>query len=194
VWLDKPPEDDDLESPENHLNQHFMRLGMELILSFGVLTEPAPGYDAPHIRDGSDVSEGESEDEDDSQSDAGSISGRSDISAAHISEAGLMADKEFRSEVKQSLERAFAENHSVDNAAVELKTLRMASNVPLTRVKEAVISAIVEKIPIIEEGGPLQRKEVSSTIARWGQLINRIGGVDPVETITLLQVSNVDSC
>ena len=75
----------------------------------------------------------------------------------------------------------------MDNAAVELKTLRMASNVPLSRVREGVVSAIVEKIPVVEEPAR-QRVEVQKTIGRWGELINRIGGVDAVETVTLLQV------
>lgn len=97
-------------------------------------------------------------------------------------------DKEFRYEVVQSLERAFAENHSLDNAAVELKTLRMASNVPLSRVKEAVIATLVDKIVIVEAGGAAQRQEINTVLTRWGQLINRIGGIDPVETITILQV------
>lgn len=99
------------------------------------------------------------------------------------------AEKEFRTEVKQSLDRAFAEGHSVDNAAVELKTLRMASNVSLTRVREAVISAIVERISIVNTGAAQQRKEISSVIGRWGALIDKIGGVDAVETVCLLQVS-----
>lgn len=151
--------------------------------------------DVPHSDTESEVSgtEGDGSDEDDydTHTDAGSVSGRSDFSLSHpiLSEGGLMADKEFRSEVAQSLERAFAEGHSVDNAAVELKTLRMASNVPLVRVKEAVISGIVDQIPLVEDGGAVQRKGVTDTIARWGQLINKIGGIDPVETISLLQVS-----
>lgn len=98
------------------------------------------------------------------------------------------ADKEFRSEVVQSLERAFAENHSLDNAAVELKTLRMASNVPLSQVKDAVVATLVDKIVVVDEGGVAQRKEVHTVIARWGQLINRLGGLDSVETISMLQV------
>jgi len=110
----------------------------------------------------------------------------SDISITPVN-LGLMADAEFRTEVTQSLERAFTEGHSVDNAAVELKTLRMASNVPLIRVKEAVVAAIVEKIPM-EGNAVSQRKEISRVIGRWGELINRIGGVDPVETISILQV------
>src|SRR5271168_2319366 len=79
----------------------------------------------------------EDDDEDHRHTDAESMSGISDMSIAPVN-LGLMADAEFRTEVTQSLERAFAEGHSVDNAAVELKTLRMASNVPLIRVKEAV--------------------------------------------------------
>lgn len=101
------------------------------------------------------------------------------------------AEKEFQAEVKQSLDRAFAEGHSVDNAAVELKTLRMASNVSLTRVREAVISAIVERIPIVQSGAAQQRKDISSVIDRWGSLIDKIGGVNAIETICLLQVGGI---
>lgn len=133
-------------------------------------------------------SEISSEDEDHLRSDVESISGISDISIAPDN-LGLMADAEFRTEVTQSLERAFAEGHSVDNAAVELKTLRMASNVPLIRVKEAVVAAIVEKIPMVDGDAVSQRKEIYRVIGRWGELINRIGGVDAVETISILQVT-----
>jgi translation initiation factor eIF-2B subunit epsilon len=101
--------------------------------------------------------------------------------------AGTMREKEFRVEVAQSLERAFAEGHSVDNAAVELKTLRMASNVPLSRVREAVISAIVEDIKIVDGAEP-QRTEIGRVIGRWGELVNKIGGRDAVETVSALQV------
>ncbi|KAJ6496585.1 nucleotide-diphospho-sugar transferase [Mycena vitilis] len=104
-----------------------------------------------------------------------------------IMPTGTMQESEFRIEVAQSLERAFAEGHSVDNAAVELKTLRMASNVPLTRVREAVVSAIVEDIKIVDGALP-QRKEISRVIGRWGELIDKIGGVDAVETVSALQM------
>jgi len=98
-----------------------------------------------------------------------------------------MGESEFQREVAQSLERAFAEGHSVDNAAVELKTLRMASNVSLSRVREAVVSAIVEHIQIVDGALP-QRKEISRVIARWGALINQIGGIDAEETVSALQM------
>lgn len=70
---------------------------------------------------------------------------------------------------------------------MELKTLRMASNVSLRLVRDAVIAGIVNRIKIADDAIS-QRKEIASMIARWGGLIDRIGGVDPVETIEILQV------
>ncbi len=96
----------------------------------------------------------------------------------NLPSSDAIAENEFRAEVTQSLERAFAEGHSIDNAAVELKTLRMASNVPLSRVREAVVAAIVERVRIVESGGAAQRAEIINVIQRWGGLIDRIGGVD----------------
>ena len=137
--------------------------------------------------DSSSEEESSTEDEDDYH-ELASLSELSDASIHVPALSGLMADAEFRTEVTQSLERAFTEGHSVDNAAVELKTLRMASNVPLKRVKEAVVSAIVEKIPLVEGDPTAQRKEIYGVISRWGELTNKIGGVDPVETVSILQV------
>ena len=89
-------------------------------------------------------------------------------------------DHEFRTEVRLSLDRAFSEGHSLENASVELKTLRMASNVPLRRVREAVVAGIVERIPLVEGAVP-QRAEIKKWVDRWGELINLIGGIDGVE-------------
>jgi translation initiation factor eIF-2B subunit epsilon len=97
------------------------------------------------------------------------------------------SEQEFQTEVCLSLERAFSEGHSLENASVELKTLRMASNVPLRRVREAVVASIVERILLVE-GSVLQRAEIKKWIDRWGNLINLIGGVDGVETVSILQV------
>ena len=97
-------------------------------------------------------------------------------------------DHEFQTEVRLSLDRAFSEGHSLENASVELKTLRMASNVPLRRVREGVVAGIVERIPLIEDA-VLQRAEIKKWVDRWGDLINLIGGVDGVETVSILQVS-----
>lgn len=63
----------------------------------------------------------------------------------------------------------------------------MASNVPLTKVRAGIISTLVERIEIVEGAVP-QRAEIKKWIDRWGELINKIGGVDGVETVSLLQV------
>ncbi|KAF9521193.1 hypothetical protein BS47DRAFT_1378549 [Hydnum rufescens UP504] len=96
------------------------------------------------------------------------------------------AASDFRSECTQSLERAFDEGHTVDNAAIELKTLRMASNVPLGAVKEVVVEFIASRIQLSDSAAE-QKKLVNRIIDRWGGLIQGIGGEDPVETIVLLQ-------
>ncbi|KAH9484230.1 putative translation initiation factor eIF-2B subunit epsilon [Psilocybe cubensis] len=186
VWPRAPPdEEDEVEGPENYENQRFMRLG-----------DTASDVEVEVSDDGSSSDDEESSSSDDDDGDfheRSSVSGMSDASGVEMpamglgDAAGLMADAEFRTEVNQSLERAFAEGHSVDNAAVELKTLRMASNVPLSRVKEAVVAAIVEKIPVVDGDPAAQRREIASVVGRWGDLINRIGGVDPVETVSILQ-------
>ncbi|KAF9456787.1 nucleotide-diphospho-sugar transferase [Collybia nuda] len=180
VWPKGPPVDNDEEDElANYNNERFMRIG-----------DDASDLDFSDI--GSMTSDSESDTEDDS-SDLDvrhkSLTAPSDTSLPlEIPSTGVpMAETEFRMEVTQSLERAFAEGHSVDNAAVELKTLRMASNVPLTRVREAVVAGIVERIRIVEGGGIPQRKEIASVIGRWGELIDKIGGIDPVETISALQ-------
>lgn len=151
-------------------------------------------------------------------SDEGSVTSSSDSDAESDSEAGLgalglsipssatsldpsqlaptavadlvdaQAEREFQAEVSASLTRAFAEGHSVDNAAVELKTLRMASNVPLRRVREAVVAGVIELIPLLPDSAAQQRAEISRVIKRWGPLIDTIGGADAVETVSILQV------
>lgn len=98
---------------------------------------------------------------------------------------------DFRSECIQSLERAFDEGHTVDNAAIELKTLRMASNVPLSAVKEVVVGFLVSKVPLVENAAA-QKAEVNKMIERWGGLVRGIKGEDPVESILILQVRFVE--
>ena len=133
----------------------------------------------------------ESDVEDNADESLSSTSSAASDSTPATSAKGISKEEiEFKLEVTQSLERAFEEGHSVDNAAVELKTLRMASNVPLTRVREAIIAALVNRIRVVrpEEGPAKQKAEVEDVVERWGELINKIGGVDGVETISILQV------
>ncbi|KAI5122066.1 hypothetical protein M0805_006049 [Coniferiporia weirii] len=188
IWPDESAGDDDDDEDEinSRVNQRLLRLGdnaSDLNLS-----------DPGSITSSSDSSA--DSDTDDGFSLGGgalalslSSSGTSlPTGASAVAElADAQAEREFQAEVGASLARAFAEGHSVDNAAVELKTLRMAANVQLRRVREAVVAGIVELVPIVTDAPARQRTEIAHVIDRWGQLINSIGGVDPVETVTVLQ-------
>ncbi|KAJ6630695.1 nucleotide-diphospho-sugar transferase [Mycena sp. CBHHK59/15] len=181
VWPQDPPgEDEDEDALANYKNQSVRRLGDD-------------GMDLDLSDDGSESSDEESDEESSAFDSQEAFALRSDASTPLASPsltlpAGtMMQESEFRTEVAQSLERAFAEGHSVDNAAVELKTLRMASNVSLTRVREAVVAAIVDAIAVVPGGGVPQRAEISRVVGRWGALIDQIGGVDAVETVSALQ-------
>ncbi|KAI0082729.1 hypothetical protein K474DRAFT_1654876 [Panus rudis PR-1116 ss-1] len=182
VWPKGPrPNDEELDEVERFNNQRLMRIGDD-------------AADLPmeeETTDDSDESDTETESSYNPLSRVSSATSTSAMdsvspSAIHALQAAA-AESEFKNEVTQSLDRAFAEGHTVDDAAVELKTLRMASNVPLRRVREAVVAAIVERIEIVDGDAAAQRKVIAQMIARWGPLIDKIGGVDPVETIDILQ-------
>ncbi|KAI6117666.1 nucleotide-diphospho-sugar transferase [Pisolithus croceorrhizus] len=161
-------EDEEIDEVEHPTNLRLMRLGDDV--SDLYLSDV-----------GSETSESDLDD-DDHFDDSDPSSSVTSLPLANTSNLVQQADEaaitEFQHEVKLSLDRAFAEGHSVDNASVELKTLRMAHNVPLRRVREAVI---------VESGGPAQRQEIAVVVSRWGDLINKIGGVDATETIEVLQ-------
>jgi len=130
-----------------------------------------------------------SSEEDESSSEEESDDGQSrpsSFTSAPISDKlNSLAEAEFRSEVMASLDRAWSEGHAVENAAVELKTLRMASNVPLRKVRESIIGFLLDKM---ETGPGETRDKVKKVVERWGSLIDAIGGIDAVETIEILQV------
>lgn len=169
------PEEVEVDELESFNNQRLMRLGDDALdLELG-----EPGSIVSSSQDGSSTSGGSSMGGDQSPT-----SPATPLTPA----SGLPdADAEFQFEVTQSLERAFEEGHSLDNASVELKTLRMASNVPLRKVREAVIASIVDNVKLVD-GAAAQKGEIERMVGRWGALINKIGGVDGVETIEILQV------
>ncbi|GAA5887270.1 hypothetical protein JCM6882_002469 [Rhodosporidiobolus microsporus] len=75
---------------------------------------------------------------------------------------------EFVTECLHSLDRSFAENHTVDNAAIELKTLRMASNVPLAEVRAVVVPYILRRC----DGAT----NAAATLDRWGGIVANLTG------------------
>lgn len=82
--------------------------------------------------------------------------------------APASSQNDFLSECTQSLDRSFAEGHTVDNAAIELKTLRMASNVPLSQVRDVVVPYVLARCS--------NAADVPAMIARWGGLIATLTG------------------
>ncbi|KAH9951874.1 nucleotide-diphospho-sugar transferase [Amylocystis lapponica] len=181
-------EDEDEDGVESFNNQRLMRIGdtaSDLDLSdAGSATDPDSDTDTDSDTDSALSLHALSRT---SSATSATHARRSPSPSALHALRAHAADSEFRSEVAQSLERAFAEGHSVENAAVELKTLRMASNVPLRRVREAVVAAVVERVPLVAGGAARQRAAIAQVVARWGALVDRIGGVDAVETVEVLQ-------
>ncbi|KAG8985823.1 hypothetical protein FRB90_004428, partial [Tulasnella sp. 427] len=119
----------------------------------------------------------------------------SPLSASSATSAGLINNiptisldsaADFLSECRQSLDRAYLEGHSIDNAAIELKTLRMASNVPLKQVAESIVGFLVGKVELVDAPAA-QRAKVNVIVERWGPLLTSIGWDDAAETISLLQ-------
>lgn len=99
----------------------------------------------------------------------------------------LDSSADFVSECRQSIARAYEEGHTIENASIELKTLRMASNVPLKRVAEAVLGFLIERIELVEAPAA-QRAKVNDVMGRWGPILGSIGWKDAVETIFIVQV------
>lgn len=99
----------------------------------------------------------------------------------------------FVVEAKASLERALKEDHTVDNASIELKTLRMASNVALSEVREVVIQFLCSTCETDCDSGASVRDRLtamSKIVSRWGSLLGKLGQMgeqDMVESVLSLQ-------
>jgi translation initiation factor eIF-2B subunit epsilon len=85
-------------------------------------------------------------------------------SSASSAQSDATSKEEFASEAEDSLSRAFAEHHSVENAAIELKTLRMATNVTFHEVRDAIISALMNGLQRDPSG-------IKGLFRRWGPLL-----------------------
>ncbi|CAO1637737.1 unnamed protein product [Sympodiomycopsis kandeliae] len=76
--------------------------------------------------------------------------------------------EEFRAEATASVVRAFEEGHTIENASIELKTLRMSTNVPLSEVRQIVIEQI------LSHTSTLSSAETEKWLTRWSPLITAI--------------------
>jgi len=167
---DQAPEDSDSddEDAKDPRNLALSRLGTGQL---NTLLLEASGSNSSL----SSMSRASSEGEDSvSDSDSGD-EGRSSAGRAKIAGLDALNDddsdplRDFVSECTQSLDRSFAEGHTVDNAAIELKTLRMASNVDLSEVRKIVIPYLLRRA---ERNSAL----VPQLVERWGGLVSSLTG------------------
>lgn len=116
-----------------------------------------------------------------------SLESRSSISVAGVSGIGQVGSTgDFLTEAVHSLDRAFVEGVTVDNALLELKTLRMASNVPQSRLRSTVVSYLCTKA----SEGDKTSAEAVKVVKRWAGLIAGLVGEDELamaDTLVALQ-------
>ena len=89
--------------------------------------------------------------------------------------------EEFYTEAEESLSRAFLENHSIENAMIELKTLRMATNVTFHEVREAILAALMNVIITIPSN-------IKKEFSKWGQLLEKFTEDDDAKMDVVLIV------
>lgn len=112
-----------------------------------------------------------------------------DVEHLTLENAGKVgASADFTNECVQSLERAFDEGHTSENASIELKTLRMASNVNLSEVRKVIVNFCLSRV-VYEEGSTAQEimKNVDNIFGRWSPLIIEMTKEDQPQTILFAQ-------
>ncbi|CAN6668782.1 translation initiation factor eIF2B subunit epsilon [Trichomonascus vanleenenianus] len=99
-------------------------------------------------------------------------------------------DESFISEAMATIERSITENHTVDVAMLELKTLRMTMNASPDDVRVALMGALVKHIiNLINVDAMSPKAAARSVFTHWKQLIARqiFDLVDQVHLISALQ-------
>lgn len=135
------------------------------------------------------ASDGEDDDDDTKSAVSSTISGVGNINLTLDDAADTAAEQaqrksqlqEFKNEAVASLTRAFDEGHTTDNAAIELKTLRMASNVALAEVRRIAIDFLLQRC---DANKP---KDVEALLNRWGPLLANVAADDQVEALVMVQ-------
>ncbi|KAG8835800.1 hypothetical protein FRC18_012332 [Serendipita sp. 400] len=94
---------------------------------------------------------------------------------------------EFGREAYQTLKRGVDEHLDVDNVALELTTLRMASNADPGRLKVMVVAFMLEQIKIVEGNVAGQKKAAMDVVERWGELVASICRGEMIQALWRLQ-------
>lgn len=184
---DSEDEELDVDEIERSHNLRLMRLGTNLDdLEVSDTLSDISSLDDASSSTGEDDSDLET---DNSLSEADSDGGLGESMMLSIGDGETNVEKqaavrrlrEFRAEATASLERAFEENHTVDDASIELKTLRMASNVPLKEVRKTVVAFILNKCE------PDRPKDMLGVLDKWCPLISVVASDDQIEALTIVQ-------
>ncbi|KAG9291447.1 hypothetical protein G9A89_021866 [Geosiphon pyriformis] len=125
----------------------------------------------------------------DSESSASIISKESDDESFDLDEPSYQ--EAFSKEVVLTLERAFNEGHTVDIAALELNTLRMASNMTFHDVRTVVIPSVLSQIDIKKNVSDPKEMNIRTkeVLNRWAPLIGKLilSPSDQLDALYILQ-------
>ncbi|TPX75512.1 hypothetical protein CcCBS67573_g03213 [Chytriomyces confervae] len=84
-----------------------------------------------------------------------------------------------RGELISTIERAFEENHTIDNVALELNTVKFAENLEFHDIR---FTAVLTILNLVSNAATL-----TTTMTRWGQLLQRFV-TDEEEQLDLLEI------
>ena len=114
--------------------------------------------------------------DDNSDDDASATSGDTAPKSDLLSDpwVSLRWRDEFGREAYQTIKRGVDDNIGVDNIALELKTLRMANNADMDRVRVMVIAFFLKQMPIVERNIPKQKEAAKQVFGKWGSLITTL--------------------
>ncbi|WWC90224.1 uncharacterized protein L201_005157 [Kwoniella dendrophila CBS 6074] len=87
--------------------------------------------------------------------------------------------EEFYTEAKESLERAYEEDHKVENAALEMRTLVMGENAGQDAAREVILEFFLSKINVKSDStaGDIL-KQTTEIFEKWGQLVRSFSTSD----------------
>lgn len=90
-------------------------------------------------------------------------------------------------EIRQTIERAFTDDHEIEIAALELNTLRMASNTNYHQIRQEIIPAILDQIDT--ESNVVS--SANAVLRRWGPLITKMthSEAEQIDVLQIVQVS-----
>lgn len=181
---------EDLNDPfESNANLRYLRLGEFSQPTLPCLSQLGIG--------GTGKNDSESDTEDESSGTDGDTEDNASVASDGADAKGdlphdpwisLRWKDEFGREAFQTIKRGVDENIRLDDIALELKTLRMANNADMDRVKVMVVAFFLKQMPIVT-GDSAKQKEVAKDIfGKWGSLITTLCQGEMHKALLRLQV------